>query len=102
MGGYIALEYISRYSNDVSGLGLFHSTATADSDEKKAERLKTIQFIEKHGTEAFIKNFYPNMFSEDFIASNFDLVEEFTKKVHKSAEGETVVRYHAFDLVEFC
>lgn len=74
MGGYIALEYAAQYPEQVRGLGLFHSSAAADSDVKKQERDKTRSFIEKNGSAAFIKNFYPNMFTEDFQTKNADLI----------------------------
>ncbi len=74
MGGYIALEYAALYPDGVKGLGLFHSSASADSEEKKKERDKTRAFIGENGTEAFIRNFYPNMFSGNFRQENADLV----------------------------
>lgn len=67
MGGYIALEYISSFnSNNVLGLGLFHSTAAADTEQKKLARDKTIDFIEKNGSEVFIDGFYGGMFADSF------------------------------------
>lgn len=76
MGGYIALEYAARYSDQVHGLGLFHSSAAADSEQKKKERDKTGAFIAQNGTAAFIKNFYPNMFSEGFRQENADFLAQ--------------------------
>jgi len=76
MGGYIALEYAAQYADQVSGLGLFHSSAAADSEEKKKERDKTRAFIGQKGSAAFIKNFYPNMFSERFRMENADLIAQ--------------------------
>eukprot|EP01136_Pigoraptor_vietnamica_P003503 Opistho-1_new@32825 len=43
MGGYIALAFAEKYPEKVLGLGLFHSTAFADSDEKKAARDKNVE-----------------------------------------------------------
>jgi pimeloyl-ACP methyl ester carboxylesterase len=64
MGGYIALEYATLYPGKVKGLGLFHSSASADSPEKQKEREKTAEFILKNGSKAFIENFYPKMFAQ--------------------------------------
>jgi pimeloyl-ACP methyl ester carboxylesterase len=75
MGGYIALEFCAKYPEMAVGLGLFHSSASADSDEKKENRDKTIQFLIKHDTNLFIKHFYPNMFNEDFQKKNTELIE---------------------------
>jgi pimeloyl-ACP methyl ester carboxylesterase len=83
MGGYIALEYASRYPETFSGLGLFHSSAAGDSETKKAERKKTMQFIAKNGTAVFIQNFYPNMFTETFRNENPELIQENIKRFEK-------------------
>lgn len=76
MGGYIALEYAARYADKVQGLGLFHSSAAADSETKKKERDKTRSFIGENGTAPFIRNFYPNMFTERFKLENADLIAQ--------------------------
>ena len=76
MGGYIALEFCHKNPEMVKGLGLFHSSAAADSEEKKENRDKTIQFLIKHDTNLFIKHFYPNMFSEIFKKNNAELINK--------------------------
>src|SRR5687768_9031756 len=40
MGGYIMLAFSKKYSQYLTAIGLFHSTAYADSEEKKAVRKK--------------------------------------------------------------
>lgn len=76
MGGYIALAYAEKFSNEVLGLGLFHSSAYADNEERKEIRLKTTRVIDKQGTAKFIKGFYPNMFTEEFKEKNVDFIEK--------------------------
>jgi pimeloyl-ACP methyl ester carboxylesterase len=70
MGGYIALAYAENHPEYLAGLGLFHSTAFADSEDKKKSRDKTNAFIEKRGSAAFIDSFLPNMYNEDFVRKN--------------------------------
>lgn len=70
MGGYIGMAYAEKYGNYLSGFGLFHSTAYADTEAKKEMRAKTVKFIEKHGTAEFIEDFLPNMYNEDFKRRN--------------------------------
>jgi pimeloyl-ACP methyl ester carboxylesterase len=70
MGGYIALAYAEKYGHFLKGLGLFHSTATEDSPEKKESRDKTVLFLEKHGVAPFIKDFLPKMYNETFLKQN--------------------------------
>jgi pimeloyl-ACP methyl ester carboxylesterase len=38
MGGYITLAFSEKYESRLRGFGLFHSTAYADSEEKKKKR----------------------------------------------------------------
>ncbi len=67
MGGYIALEYLNTFpTSNVKGLGMFHSTASADSNVKKLQRNKTMKFITEFGSAKFIESFYPNMFNTSF------------------------------------
>ena len=63
MGGYITLAFAEKYPEYLNAFGLFHSTAYADSEEKKAVRRKGIAFIEQHGAFEFLKTALPNQFS---------------------------------------
>jgi pimeloyl-ACP methyl ester carboxylesterase len=85
MGGYIALALQEKYPALVKGLGLFHSTAYADSEEKKKLRGKAIEFISAHGSKEFLGQAIPNLFSDSF------------KKEHPSVVESLVKRYENFD-----
>ncbi len=76
MGGYIALALAEKYPDFVQGLGLFHSTAYADTEEKKTSRDKNVTAIEEKGAAGFLRTFVPNMYSDDFAASNPDRLEQ--------------------------
>jgi pimeloyl-ACP methyl ester carboxylesterase len=76
MGGYIALAFAEKYPEMITGLGLFHSTAYQDSDERKALRTKNVEFLGKFGTEFFIKNFTPNLYAEEFANSNPEVIKK--------------------------
>ncbi len=64
MGGYVTLAVAEKYPDRLKAFGLFHSTAYADTEEKKAARRKGIDFIRRNGTASFIKQSTPNLFSE--------------------------------------
>ncbi len=81
MGGYIALAIAEKYPDFVKGLGLFHSTSYADSEEKKANRDKNIIAIEEKGAAGFLKDFVKNMYSDEFAENNPGIVEEHSKAV---------------------
>jgi pimeloyl-ACP methyl ester carboxylesterase len=64
MGGYIALAFAEKYPDRLTALGLFHSTAYPDSEEKKAIRRKSIEFIRKNGADLFIRQSTPALFGQ--------------------------------------
>lgn len=63
LGAYVGLAFAEKHAAMLDGLGLFHSTAFADSDEKKQARLKAIQHIESYGKESYLNSFFPNLFA---------------------------------------
>lgn len=75
MGGYIAMSFAAQYPEMLKGLSLVHSTATADTEEKKEARRKAIKLLEKGGKEAFVKGMIPNLFSEGFKKANTAIIE---------------------------
>jgi pimeloyl-ACP methyl ester carboxylesterase len=64
LGGYVALALADIDPELMSGLCLFHSTAMADSQEKKASRNKVLEFIEKQGVHAFTSNFIGQLYAD--------------------------------------
>jgi pimeloyl-ACP methyl ester carboxylesterase len=82
MGGYITLALVEKYWNYVSAFGLFHSTAYADSEEKKVTRRKGIEFINQHGAFEFLKTTSPNLFSQKTKDENPELMNEFISGLH--------------------
>ncbi len=84
MGGYIALAFAEKYPSRLSALGLFHSTAYADSEEKVAARRKGMDFIRKNGSESFIRQSTPNLFGEH------------TRKNHPELISKLIDRYSGF------
>ena len=63
MGGYVTMAFAEKFPEMLKGLGLFHSTAYGDSEEKRQIRRKGIEFMEKHGGFEFLKTSIPNLFS---------------------------------------
>jgi pimeloyl-ACP methyl ester carboxylesterase len=76
MGGYAALAFAAQYPELVKSLLLFHSTAYADSAEKKELRAKSIRFIQEHGSAAFIAQSTPNLFSDAYKKENPEKLAE--------------------------
>ena len=63
MGGYIALEIASQFSERVKKVVMLHSTFVADTEEKKINRDRTAELLAKKGTGFFIGPFLPNLFA---------------------------------------
>ncbi|MBL0057520.1 MAG: alpha/beta hydrolase [Chitinophagaceae bacterium] len=62
MGGYITLALVEKFPELFSKFGLVHSSAFADSEEKRSARAKSISFIEEHGAYEFLKTSIPGLF----------------------------------------
>ncbi|MGQ0738668.1 MAG: alpha/beta fold hydrolase [Bacteroidota bacterium] len=93
MGGYITLALVEMYPNHVSAFGLFHSTAYADTEEKKATRRKGIEFINPNGAFEFFKTSIPHLFSP---LSKYEMPEsigEFIRQQHNFLP-EALVSYY--------
>lgn len=87
MGGYVSLAYAERYPERLQGLGLFHSHPYADPEEKKAQRTKSIQFIERQGHELFVKQLIPKLFTAKYVRSNSFLIDKLTYRAAKYDPG---------------
>lgn len=75
MGGYITLAFAEKYPAKLDGFGLLHSTAFADNEEKKQNRLKGIAMMGAYGAYAFLKNTIPNLFAAKFKTTHPEKVE---------------------------
>ena len=64
LGGYIALAMAEQDPERFKAFGLFHSTAFADSEERKFSRNKVIDFVTNHGVKPYIESFIPPLFND--------------------------------------
>lgn len=94
MGGYIALAFAEKYSAHLTALGLIHSTAFADNDEKKETRKKGIRFIQEHGAAAFLETTIPNLFSPYTKERNPHLMEPL---LHSAAGFSDAALIHYYE-----
>jgi pimeloyl-ACP methyl ester carboxylesterase len=98
MGGYISLAFAEKYPHLLNALGLFHSSAFADSDEKKAVRLKAIDFIKKNGSYEFLKTSIPGLFykGQDGLEPSDPLKLEIDALIEKGKafSPDTLTRYY--------
>lgn len=93
MGGYIGLALAEKYPQLLSSLALVHSSAFADGEEKKANRLKSIEFVKKNGAFEFLKAVIIDLFTETWAADNPAIIDTQIEK-SKSFSDEAVIAYY--------
>lgn len=76
LGGYVALALAEKYGPSISGLCLFHSTAFADTPEKRETRNKVIDFVTTSGVKTYTSQFVPGLFHSVYRRSNPGTVQE--------------------------
>jgi pimeloyl-ACP methyl ester carboxylesterase len=90
LGGYVTLAMAEEQPDRFPGFGLFHSTAYADSEEKKENRNKVIDFVQRNGVQPFIETFVPGLFYQkknSFIAEVYEMASQ--------TSSQTLVAYTA-------
>ena len=93
MGGYITLAFAEKYPAMVTSVGLVHSSAFADNEEKKANRLKSIEFVKKNGAYEFLKAVITDLFTEEWAAANPEIVDRQIEK-SKDFTDEAIIAYY--------
>jgi pimeloyl-ACP methyl ester carboxylesterase len=93
MGGYITLALVESYWNHVNAFGLFHSSAFADTEEKKITRKKGIEFIKQHGAFEFLKTATPNLFAPNSKLQIPNSIDEFINSL-KDFTPEALISYY--------
>lgn len=95
MGGYITMAFVEKYADRLNGFGLFHSSAFADTEEKKATRNKGIEFIREHGGFEFLKTATPKLFSEVTLDKRPELIDEQIAGLSNFSADALVLYYQA-------
>lgn len=62
MGGYIALAFAEMFPNMIAGLCLFHSSAYADTEQKKQDRQRSIEIV-KSDSRHYVNELTPKLFA---------------------------------------
>ena len=93
MGGYITLAFAEKYPQLLDSFGLFHSTAFADSEEKKQVREKAIDFMNDKGPALFLKTSTPALFTTKFAEKYPEQIEALIER-GKKFTAEALVQYY--------
>jgi pimeloyl-ACP methyl ester carboxylesterase len=95
MGGYAALAFAERYPERLAGLGLYHSTAFADSPEKKEGRQRSIQLMRSYGGARFLGQTVQGLFTAAFRKAHPAVLRELVSRAEKAPTGALAYYYEA-------
>lgn len=84
LGGYVTLSMVKKKPSLFAAFGLFHSTAEADSAEKKESRTKAVDFIRRNGVTTFTTNFIEPLFADPKHPAT-DVVREIARQASEPA-----------------
>jgi pimeloyl-ACP methyl ester carboxylesterase len=76
MGGYITMEFVSKYPEKIKGYCLFHSTCFADDEEKKLNRDREISLVMCGKKMQIIHTNIPKAFAESSLEKMADKVSK--------------------------
>lgn len=93
MGGYVTLAFAELFPTRLKGFGLIHSTAFADSEEKKLNRTRSIDFILKFGSLRFFETMIPGLYSEDYAHKNVDIIQKHIQQAN-AFDANTLASYY--------
>lgn len=95
MGGYIALAFAEKYPQYLNSFGLCHSSAFADSEEKKEVRKKAIEFIKATDAGTFLKTSIPGLFTKEYTAKQPEKIEALIEKGNHFTTTALIQYYEA-------
>jgi len=65
MGGYVALAFADKYVDNLASFSFLHSSANPDTEEKRNNRTREIEFIRNGKKELICSTAIPNTFSKN-------------------------------------
>jgi pimeloyl-ACP methyl ester carboxylesterase len=93
MGGYVGLAFADLFPDNLRGLCLFHSTAYADSDEKKKDRSRAIKVV-RANKNIYTKSTIQNLFASKNIKYLKDEVQFATKIAKQTGQQGIIAALH--------
>lgn len=85
MGGYVGLAFADLFPDNLKGLCLFHSSAYADSDDKKRDRTRSVRVVKanhKIYTTEVIKNLFATK-NAKYLKTEIAFAQKIASKVSK-------------------
>jgi pimeloyl-ACP methyl ester carboxylesterase len=106
LGGYVALAFMRRHADRVSGLVLLDTKATADGDQARADRLKMADRVLAEGVDFVPEVMLPRLLGEtsrehrpEVVAKVADLIREQSPQAIAGAQRGMAARAHTTDVL---
>lgn len=95
MGGYTAMAFAKLFPGKTKAVSLIHSSAAADSEEKKQVRRKSIAMIQKGEAEkqAFAKALVRQLFAKTFV-QNYPGIVQHAVDTGNRPSAQSLVNYY--------
>jgi pimeloyl-ACP methyl ester carboxylesterase len=88
MGGYVSMAIAEMFPDNIKGIGLIHSTAAGDNENKKKDRNKLIKLLKKNKNLDLPSIVIPGLFRDDtntYINKQKNLYIKRAKKISARA-----------------
>ena len=85
MGGYVALAFADLFPDNISGICLYHSSAYADSEEKKKDRSRSVKVV-KSNHRIYSRELIKNLFAKKNLKYLKDEISFATKIAVKTSK----------------
>ncbi len=95
MGGYVAFEFLRQFPQRVAGLALISTRASADTQEARDSRLKTIEKIEAGDRATFEKAVLPKLLGQTTMGTNPALVTRVKAELEKAPAAGIIAALRA-------
>ncbi|MCY7411326.1 MAG: alpha/beta hydrolase [Chitinophagales bacterium] len=92
MGGYMVLNFAGRFPNYLKGFGLFSSTAYADDDAKKLNRIEVAGNARKVSGAEFVGGMLHKLFAEQYVTAHENEIAELKKYFGAVASSEGIAQ----------
>lgn len=78
MGGYVAMEFVEQFPDDVLGLMLLNTRAKDDSDGQAQSRVKLIRTVRRKGLPGVVDQMLPGLLSDQALREDGLIVDTLT------------------------
>ncbi len=95
MGGYVALAIADKFPEYLVSFSLLHSTANPDTDEKKENRIREIDLINRGKKDLICNAAIPNTFSKSNQERFCKEIEDMVRIASKTSDDGVIVALNA-------